>query len=66
MAIGHDALQKNQMHIGRKCVILLVVLADTALYVVMKEACGISANIQKTAQKNYTDIVELMNESGLK
>ncbi|MDM8567473.1 DUF559 domain-containing protein [Candidatus Halobeggiatoa sp. HSG11] len=66
MAIGNNTLQKNQMHIGRKCVLLLAALADTALYAVMKEACGLPVNLQKTAQKSYTDIVELMRKSGLK
>ncbi len=66
MAIGHNALQKNQMHIGRKCVLLLAALADTALYAVMKDACGLPINLRKTAQKSYTNIIELMKESGLK
>jgi len=66
MAIGHNVLQKNQMHIGRKCVLLQSALADTALYAVMKEACGLPVNLQKTAKKSYTDIVELMRKSGLK
>ncbi|MDM8567474.1 DUF559 domain-containing protein [Candidatus Halobeggiatoa sp. HSG11] len=65
MAIGNNALQKNQMHIGRKCVLLQAALTDTALYAVMKEACGLPVNLQKTAQKSYTDIVELMKKSGL-
>ena len=66
MAEGNNALQKNQMHIGRHCVVLLCTLARTALEVSIKEACGIAANVQATAQKNYTDIVKLMKESGLK
>jgi len=66
MAEGNNALQKNQMHIGRHCVILVCTLARTALEVAIKEACGLPSNIQATAQKNYTDIVELMKESGLK
>jgi len=47
-------------------VILQSSLVITALETAIKEACGLPANIQKTAQKNYTDIVELMKESGLK
>jgi hypothetical protein len=66
MAAGHNALQKNQYHIGERCVILLCTLVKTALEASIKEACGIPANIQKTAQKNYTDIVELMKDFGLK
>jgi very-short-patch-repair endonuclease len=41
-------------------------LVITALEASIKEACGIPTNIQATAQKNYTDIVKLMKESGLK
>ncbi|MCK5877202.1 MAG: DUF559 domain-containing protein, partial [Candidatus Marithrix sp.] len=32
----------------------------------IKEACDLPADLQKTAQKNYTDIVELMRKTGLK
>jgi hypothetical protein len=60
--LGYNALQKNQMHIGRKCVLLQAALAETALYAVMKEACGLPVNLQKTAQKSYTDIIELMTK----
>ncbi len=66
VASGHNALQKNQLHIGKRCSILVPALIITALETAIKEACGIPANIQATAQKNYTDIVELMKESGLK
>jgi len=66
MAEGNNALQKNQMHVGRHCVVLLCTLARTALEASIKEACGIPTNIQATAQKNYTNIVKLMKESGLK
>lgn len=66
MAIGHNVLQKNQLHIGRRCVLLQSALVRTVLESAIKEACGIPAKIQETAQKHYTDIVELMKESGLK
>ena len=66
MAFVHCKLRENQRHIGERSVILLKALVITALDTAIKEACGIPANIQKTAQKNYTDIVELMKESGLK
>jgi len=65
-AVGNNVLQRNQMHIGRRCVLLLSALVQTALEVAIREACGLSPNIQATAQKRYTDIVELMKESGLK
>jgi len=66
MAEGNNALQKNQMHIGRHCVILVCTLARTALETAIKEACGLPINVQTTTQQRYTDIVELMKESGLK
>ena len=64
MAVGHNALQKNQMHIGRRCVLLFSSLARTALDIAIKEACGISTNIQHTAQKNYIDAVKLIKDFG--
>jgi hypothetical protein len=66
LALANDALRENQKHVGKRCVILQSSLVKTALEVAIKEACGISSNIQQTAQKHYTDIVELMKESGLK
>jgi very-short-patch-repair endonuclease len=65
-AVGNNLLQKNQMHVGRRCVLLLSALVQTALETAIKEACGLPTNIQQTAQKHYTDIVELMTESGFK
>lgn len=64
MAVGHNALQKNQMHIGRRCVLLFSSLAKTALVTAIKEACGLSPNIQQTAQKNYIDAVKLIKDFG--
>ncbi len=66
LALANNKLRKNQKHIGEQCAILQSALVRTALDAAIKEACGLPANIQKTAQKNYTDIVELMKESGLK
>jgi len=66
IASGHNALQKNQFHIGERCSVLVCALTRTALEATIKEACGLPTNLQKTAQKHYTDIVELMKESGLK
>jgi hypothetical protein len=62
MAVGHNALQKNQMHIGRRCV--LSSLAKTALDIAIKEACGLTPNLQQTAQQNYIDVVKLIKEFG--
>ncbi|MCK5876868.1 MAG: DUF559 domain-containing protein [Candidatus Marithrix sp.] len=66
LALASHSLKKTQIHIGDRCVTLVCALIRTALEIAIKEACGISANLQKTAQKNYTDIVELMKELGLK
>jgi len=66
LAFANRKLRKNQQHIGERCAILSASLIGAALDVAIKEACGIAANLQKTAQKSYTDIVELMKESGLK
>ena len=66
LALAHRKLRPNQVHIGERCVILQSSLVITALETAIKEACGIPTNIQATAQKNYTNIVKLMKESGLK
>ncbi|MBE9561237.1 MAG: hypothetical protein IMF12_00055, partial [Proteobacteria bacterium] len=66
LALAHFGLKKSQTHIGTRCIILLEALVKTALEVAIKEACGLSANIQAIAQKSYTDIVKLMRKSGLK
>jgi len=66
LALANDALRANQKHVGKRCVILQSSLVKTALETAIKEACGIPTNIQATAQKNYTNIVKLMKESGLK
>ncbi|MDM8562249.1 hypothetical protein QUF54_02730 [Candidatus Marithioploca araucensis] len=66
LAFANRKLRKNQQHIGERCAILSASLINAAIEVAIKEACGIPANIQETAQKHYTDIVELMKESGLK
>ncbi|MFK5970644.1 MAG: hypothetical protein QM487_11065 [Candidatus Marithrix sp.] len=60
MAIGHNVLQKNQMHIGRRCAILQSALVYSALKTAIKQACGLTPNIQKIAQKSYTDVVKLL------
>ncbi len=65
-AIGNNVLQRNQIHIGRRCVLLISALVRTALETAIKEACGLPINVQTTTQQRYTDIVELMKESGLK
>jgi len=63
LALAHHKLRPNQMHIGERCVMLQTALTDTALYAVMKEACGITPNIQQTVQEQC---IKLMKQFGLK
>jgi hypothetical protein len=46
-ALAHDALRQNQNHIGKRCVILQSSLVRTALDTAIKQACGLSPNIDK-------------------
>jgi AAA15 family ATPase/GTPase len=62
LSLAHRALRSNQRHIGERCVILLKSLA--ALDTAIKQACGLSPNIQQTAQKNYIDAVKLIKDFG--
>ncbi len=64
MAVGNNVLQKNQMHIGRRCVLLQSALVQTALDTAIKQACGLSPDIQKTAQQHYIDAVKLIKDYG--
>ncbi|MDM8561715.1 DUF559 domain-containing protein [Candidatus Parabeggiatoa sp. HSG14] len=64
VAAGHNALQKNQLHVGKRCSILVPALIRTALESAIKQACGFSPNIQQIAQKNYIDVVKLIKEFG--
>jgi len=64
MAIGHNVLQKNQMHIGRRCVLLFCSLAKTALEAAIREACGLQTRIQEAVQKHYIDGGEFLKEYG--
>jgi len=66
LALASHSLKKTQRHVGDRCVTLACSLIRTALEATIKEACGLPTNLQKTAQKHYTDIVELMKESGLR
>jgi very-short-patch-repair endonuclease len=65
-AFLNNGLRKNQTHIGQGAITLSVSLVDTALDTAITEACGLPLNVQTTSQKRYTDIIELMKESGLK
>ena len=64
LAFINDGLRKNQVHIGKRAVTLSISLVQTALDVAIKQACGLSPNIQQTAQKNYIDAVKLIKDFG--
>ncbi len=64
LGLAHDALRQNQKHIGKRCVILQSSLVRTALDAAVKQACGLSPNIQQIAQRNYIDAVKLIQEVG--
>ncbi len=63
-AFMNDALRKHQIHVGKRSVALLISLVRTVLDTAIKEACGLSTNIQQTAQKNYIDAVKLIKDFG--
>ncbi|MDM8561375.1 DUF559 domain-containing protein [Candidatus Parabeggiatoa sp. HSG14] len=58
LALAHDALRENQKHIGKRCVILQSSLVLTALEAAIKQACGLSPNIQQIVQQNYTALIK--------
>ncbi len=64
LALAHRKLRQTQRHIGERCVILQSSLVLTALEVAIKQACGLSPNIQQTVQKNYIDAVKLIKDFG--
>jgi hypothetical protein len=61
LALANRKLRVNQRHIGERCVILQSALTRSALEIAIKQACGLSPNIQQTVQQNY---VELIKEFG--
>lgn len=65
LSLAHRALRSNQRHIGERCVILLKSLVRAALDTAIKQACGLSPNIQQTAQENYIDTVKLIKDFGM-
>ena len=50
LGLANDTLRQNQQHIGKRSVILQSSLVRTALDAAVKQACGLSPNIQKIAQ----------------
>ena len=65
-AFAGDKLRENQKHIGKRCVFLMGTLVKTALDCAIKEACGFVPQVQKTAQQNYANAINLLHEFGLK
>jgi len=64
LALANNKLRKNQKHVGERCAILSASLIRTALDTAIKQACGLSPNIQQTAQQNYIDAVKLIKDFG--
>jgi len=64
LALANDVLRQNQRHIGKRCVTLQSALTRSAIDIAIKQACGLSTDIQQTAQKNYIDAVKLIKEFG--
>ncbi|MDM8567624.1 DUF559 domain-containing protein [Candidatus Halobeggiatoa sp. HSG11] len=58
LALAHHKLRPNQIHIGDRCVILQAALVITALESAIKQACGLSPNIQQITQQNYVKLVK--------
>jgi very-short-patch-repair endonuclease len=64
LAFANDTLKESQKHIGKRCAILLTNLVRTVLEAAIREACGLSPNVQKTAQQHYIDATKLIHEAG--
>ncbi|MDM8566811.1 DUF559 domain-containing protein [Candidatus Halobeggiatoa sp. HSG11] len=58
LALAAHSLKKTQRHIGDRCVTLACSLIRTALDIAIKQACGLSPNIQQIAQQNYVELVK--------
>ncbi|MDM8560697.1 DUF559 domain-containing protein, partial [Candidatus Parabeggiatoa sp. HSG14] len=66
LALANRKLRENQCHIGERCVVLLKSLLGSALETAIKQACGLPANIQDTAQKHYKDVIGLIKNAGFR
>jgi very-short-patch-repair endonuclease len=66
LALANNALRANQKQVGKRCSVLACALSQTAIYVAIQQACGVSNNIQKTAQQNYQDAVKSIVDLGFK
>ncbi|MDM8567872.1 DUF559 domain-containing protein [Candidatus Halobeggiatoa sp. HSG11] len=58
LAFASKKLRRNQQHIGERCAVLSASLMKTALDTAIKQACGLSPNIQQIAQQNYVELVK--------
>ena len=63
LGLVNDVLRPNQIHIGKRSVVLQSALVITALETAIKQACGITPNIQQTVQEQC---IKLMKQFGLK
>ncbi len=61
-AFTEGGLRKNQVHIGKRAITLLISLIRSALDATIKQACGFTPNIQKTVQEQC---IALMKQYGL-
>ena len=58
LALANDVLRPNQIHIGKRSVVLQSALLQTALEFAIKQACGLSPNIQQISQQNYVELIK--------
>ncbi len=58
LAFASKKLRKNQQHIGERCAVLSASLMKTALDTAIKQACGLSPNIQSITQQNYVELIK--------
>jgi len=63
LALAKRKLRQNQIHVGERCIVLLKALIRTAIDTIIKQACGITPNIQQTVQEQC---IKLMKQFGLK
>ncbi|MBE9563429.1 MAG: hypothetical protein IMF12_11275, partial [Proteobacteria bacterium] len=65
LALANDVLRPNQIHIGKRSIILQSALIITALESAIKQACGLNPNLQKISQTSYAKIGKAMKDTGL-
>ncbi len=57
-AFANNGLRKNQEHIGKRAITISISLLQTALDVAIRQACGLSPNIQQISQQNYVELIK--------